>query len=91
MGGRRLECQLSPGAPDGKSLASAHEGKQGLSSGGRETKYNLAKDRQSNNIKEAVDISGGTAAYKALFSILGVSFYHQDGSPVGVGKYRPLL
>lgn len=32
-------------------------------------------------VKQAVDVSGGTARYKALFTDSGVSFYRQDGRP----------
>lgn len=43
-------------------------------------------DCQRKDVKEAVDVSGGIAGYKALFSDLGVSFYRQDGRPAGEAR-----
>lgn len=80
--------QLGLDVQDGKSLGSVSDQKAKLTLGGQFI-VDFDNDRQETDVKEAVDVSGGTAGYKALFSDLGVSFYQQDGRPAG--KVRTLL
>lgn len=45
--------------------------------------------RKRADVKEAVDVSDGSARYKVLFSEFGVYFFHRDGNPAG--EHRNLL
>lgn len=45
--------------------------------------------RRRADVKEAVDVTDGSARYKVLFSEFGVYFFHPDGSPAG--EHRNLL
>lgn len=45
--------------------------------------------RKRADVKEAVDVSDGSASFKALFSEFGVYFFHHDGNPAG--EHRNLL
>lgn len=60
-----------------------------LTAAGRKRIVDFDHDRQREGVKEAVDVSGGIAGYKALFTDLGVSFYQTDGRPAG--SVRTLL
>lgn len=81
LNGRRLSSQLSPGVQDEKSLGSVTEGDKLTAAGHNIVDFDRVRQREG--VKEAVDVSGGIAGYKALFSDFGVSFYQQDGRSAG--------
>jgi hypothetical protein len=78
---RRRISQLFPGVQGGKSLDPGTKDEKKKSAG--DTKYTMTFDDhlKEADVKQAVDVSGGTAGYKVLFTSSSVSFYQQDGRP----------
>ncbi|KKY39487.1 putative trimethyllysine dioxygenase [Diaporthe ampelina] len=83
ISGRRFSSQLSPGAQDEESIdpVTKSESKSTAGDSGRLVEFDHHRRREG--VKEAVDVSGGTAGYKALFTDIAVSFYQQNGQPAG--------
>lgn len=87
---RRWSSQLPPGVQDGEALSpvpgSVSKGEKKKASENTDYVLNYRDQLKKTDVREAVDVSGGTAPYKALVSASGVAFYQQDGSPPS--KYR---
>lgn len=90
MSSRRWTSQLPPGVKDGEALSSVSgsvsKGKKNKASENTDYVFNYHDHLERKHVKEAVDVSGGTAPYKVLSSKSGVFFYQQDGSLVS--KHR---
>lgn len=84
---RRHNSQLSAGVQDGETPGSVpgsvSKEKDKTAAEDSESHYMMKFDDRLRQglVKEAVDVSGGTAAYKVLYSDASVSFYQQDGLP----------
>lgn len=82
---RRCSSQLPPDVQDGEAPTSVPDsvptGEKATDSEEDGSRISFDGFRKHSDVKEAIDVSGGTAGYKALFNNVGVYFYKQDGHP----------